>query len=114
MGNNPDKRWHWGWLSANPNITWEIVRDNPDKSWSWISLSRNPNITLEILRDNPEESWDWEYLSLNKIIYDPIINNKEIRKDIKYRTIQYRFIFEKISFFSRNIDRLIQKRINYV
>ena len=44
----PDKPWNWNGLSANPNITWEIVQENPDKPWDWSWLSENPNITWEI------------------------------------------------------------------
>ena len=42
---NPDKLWNWCYLSANPNITWDIVCANPDKPWNWGFLSLNPNIT---------------------------------------------------------------------
>ncbi len=37
----PDKPWDYGWLSDNPNITWEIVQNHPDKEWSYWRLSRN-------------------------------------------------------------------------
>ena len=30
---------YWAWLSSNPNITMEIVKDNPDKPWIWSYLS---------------------------------------------------------------------------
>src|SRR5208337_2362322 len=39
----PNKNWDWAWLSGNPNITFEIVKDNPDKNWDWACLSSNPN-----------------------------------------------------------------------
>ena len=38
---NMDKPWNWDWLSANPNVTWEIVEAYPDKPWDWFALSRN-------------------------------------------------------------------------
>jgi hypothetical protein len=38
---NPDKPWDWGYLSTNPNITFDIVLAHPDKPWSWGSLSKN-------------------------------------------------------------------------
>ena len=62
----PDKPWDWGWLSGNPSITWEIVRDNPDKPWDWDLLSENPSITWEIVRDNSDKPWNWYWLSDNK------------------------------------------------
>ena len=46
----PENFWDFGWLSKNPNITWEIVQANPDKPWSYSMLSRNPNITWEIVQ----------------------------------------------------------------
>lgn len=37
--------WNWGAISANPNITWDIVREHPECPWDWGALSSNPNIT---------------------------------------------------------------------
>jgi hypothetical protein len=33
-----ESKFNWYWLSQNPNITWDIVKDNPDKPWSWIGM----------------------------------------------------------------------------
>ena len=63
--NNPEKPWNWGWLSKNPNITWDIVQANPKKPWDWGWLSENPNITWDIIQANPEKSWNWGWLSRN-------------------------------------------------
>jgi hypothetical protein len=32
----PYKPWNWNWdyISKNPSLTWEIIRDNPDKPWN--------------------------------------------------------------------------------
>ena len=50
---NPDKDWDWGYnISANPNITWNIIQQNPDKPWNWNDISMNPNITWEIIQAN--------------------------------------------------------------
>jgi hypothetical protein len=63
---NPDKPWDWWGISANPNITWDIiftgstdpmkhigfskcVNENPDRSLNWFVLSENPNILLSDL-----------------------------------------------------------------
>jgi len=32
---------YWYYMSSNPNITWDIIRDNLDKSWDWGKLSEN-------------------------------------------------------------------------
>jgi len=110
---NPGKPWSWFYLATNPNLTWEIVRDNPDKDWHYGYLSENPNITWEIVRDNLDKPWDWEYLSNNMFLYKKIVNFKNKTKDIKLRYSYLKNIQEKVSAFSRNIDKVILKRINY-
>jgi hypothetical protein len=110
---NPDKPWNWDLLSGNPNITWEIVRDNPVKPWDWNSLSANPNTTWEIVRDNPDKDWNWFALGQNKYGYDNIVEKSKIIKDIMLRKIQFKNTIEKLSLFSRNIDKIINKRLTY-
>ena len=61
----PENFWDLGWLSENPNITWEIVQANPDKHWSFFSLSQNPNITCDIVQANIDKPWYFEWLSEN-------------------------------------------------
>ena len=29
------------WLSQNPNITWDNIKENPDTNWEWHWISRN-------------------------------------------------------------------------
>jgi hypothetical protein len=42
---NPDKPWDYGYLSQNPNITWDIVKANPEEPWNykWLSCNRMTN-----------------------------------------------------------------------
>jgi hypothetical protein len=110
---NPDKHWHWAYLSLNPNITWEIVKNNQNKPWNWWYLSENPNITWEIIRDNPDKEWNIFYFSNNISLYCPTVNRISKTRDIKYSRNQFKIIWENISAFSRNIDKLILKRLNY-
>jgi hypothetical protein len=84
--NNPDpsplqnvinnEEWNYRCLSANPNITWEIIKsdveEHPANSafWSYDYLSRNPNITWKIVRDNLDNHiisglWNFGHLSRN-------------------------------------------------
>jgi len=35
---NPDKPWNYGFLSMNPNITWDIVLANPDFPWDYADI----------------------------------------------------------------------------
>ena len=37
---NPHLPWNYGWLSENPNITWEHVKNNPDCPWDYYYLSK--------------------------------------------------------------------------
>jgi len=70
---NPDKKWNWGGLSQNPNITWKIIKENPDKKWNWYGISLNPNITWEIIKANPDKPWHWGCISYNQNITWEII-----------------------------------------
>ena len=97
---NPDRFWHYGYLSMNPNLSWEIVKSNPDKPWNyrWMCsnpiitwdiiqnnnfkwdyyhLSSNPNITWDIVKNNLDKPWDFEVLSYNDNITIDIINNNK-------------------------------------
>ena len=41
--------WNWCFVSANPNITPEIIEANPNINWSWLYISLNPNLTPHYL-----------------------------------------------------------------
>ena len=40
------------YISPNPNITWDLIRENLDKPWDWYWISLNPNITWDIIINN--------------------------------------------------------------
>ena len=65
----------------NPNITCEIIQNNPDKHWHWKWISKNPNITCEIIQNNPDKDWWWGYISLNTMEKgkEKWINDKRLR-----------------------------------
>ena len=63
----PNKPWNWCNLSANPNITIDIVEKYSDK-WNWYWLSLNPNITFDIVDKYLDKPWSWDNLSVNKYI----------------------------------------------
>ena len=44
---------------------WKFIEDNPDKSWDWGYLSRNPNITFDNVLAHPDKPWCWYELSQN-------------------------------------------------
>ena len=136
---NPDKNWSWIELSVNPNITWEIVRDNPEYPWNWDLVSENPNITLDIIEENMDREWSWSYFLTNPniteefiekyrekfivglesfkyniLLFNNIVYKREKTFDLKWRKKNLKKLTEEISPFSRNIDSLIRKRINYL
>lgn len=65
----PDLPWAYDILSGNRSITWEIIQANPypnGYSWCMSGISANPNITSEIIRENHDKyDWDWEELTTN-------------------------------------------------
>ena len=50
-----NKPWKWYFISANPNITMEIIEKYPDKPWNWQYISLNPNITMGIIEKYPDK-----------------------------------------------------------
>ena len=73
---NPDKPWSWYWLSSNPNITMDIIKEKQDKPWDWAGLSDNPNITMDIVKANPDKPWDYSEVSYNpNLTFELIFNN---------------------------------------
>ncbi len=89
----PDKEWNWTYVSKNPNITWEIIRDNLDNPkchWNWHSIFENPNITWEIIEDylvNPNLDWsNFMFREYTVAARKPIKCNFNPKK-INYNTI---------------------------
>jgi len=59
-----DKPWDWYCISANPNITWDIISSTIDEiPWDWVAISGNPNITLPIIISNLDSPWYWFNIS---------------------------------------------------
>ena len=97
----PRKRWDWGSLSKNPNITFtdihqnislpwkwdnvslninvleENVINNPRYPWNYNTLSQNRNMTINIIKRYPTERWNWGYLTM-------YINANDIFENIKF------------------------------
>ena len=72
----PQKEWNFSYLSANPNITWDIVSANPDKAWDYANLSMNPNITWDIVSANPDIDWNYRCLSMNPMSKHPFFQRQ--------------------------------------
>ena len=82
----PDKPWDWHGISANPNITWDIISSHRDKPWDWFWISYNPNITWDIIQNNPDKPWNWNEISCNRFERNPTVKKRKIReqKDKSY------------------------------
>src|SRR5690606_1940532 len=107
----------WDYLSENPNITFDIVKNNPDKPWYWRFLSANPNITFEDVKNNPDIPWNYNNLSYNKFHFDKHIfkkhqNNYNILVK-KYKNIINYLCFYKNKLFDPNVLKIISKYIYY-
>ena len=72
------KTWDWKSLSANKNITFDMVLAYPNLPWDWMGLQCNPNLTFNDVLDHPEIKWNYKILSGNKnITLDIIISNPD-------------------------------------
>ncbi|RKO94362.1 hypothetical protein BDK51DRAFT_42920 [Blyttiomyces helicus] len=71
---NPDKPWHWGWLSSNSKITMEMISANPDEPWDHEWLSGKRDLTINFMNENPEKPWTYELLSGDPNITIDFIN----------------------------------------
>jgi hypothetical protein len=60
-----DIKWCWKWVSANPSITMEIIRNNRDIPWDFEYISRNPNLTIDFVEENRDEKWNFNDLFKN-------------------------------------------------
>ena len=47
--------WDWKYISSNPNITWDIVKNNLNYPWRWDYISQNSNLfkinILKVVRE---------------------------------------------------------------
>ena len=53
-----DINYDWEYLSAHPNIDWNIISNNINLPWNWKYVSINPNITIDIVKSNPHIKWN--------------------------------------------------------
>lgn len=74
-------------LSSNPLLKWEHVKNNPNLDWNWFQLSKHPNVTAKIIKDHPDLPWVWDSVVQNpnitsfqqaKELSDELKSNEEI------------------------------------
>ena len=79
--------WKSSEMSANPNVSLEIVQAYPTLNWDFASLSENPNVTMEFVRSCEEwlDKWDWVGLSqLESITIEDVDKNESDRGQFSY------------------------------
>ena len=57
--------WNWIYISENPNITMNHIRENPNLPWAWHFINYNPNLTMDFIREHPDKPWNWYWISIN-------------------------------------------------
>jgi hypothetical protein len=97
----PDKSWNWNYLSKNPKISWEFIKNNRELNWDWKSVCMNPNISFDIIFSHPEYKWDWAILSWREDLTLSIIKNHlDINWDFNaisgVKDIEIDFVFKHI------------------
>ena len=90
--------WEWDDISANPNITMQLINENPDLYWEKTGIARNPNITMEVVRgldmeltgfeDVTEEAQKnefWLQLSINpSVTVETVLSNPDLKWDFEW------------------------------
>lgn len=75
---NPNYNWNYNKLSANLNITCDIICANTDKPWNYQTFSANPNITFDFIKNNPSQMYDLDKLQTNLGTYHPTLYYNKI------------------------------------
>lgn len=74
--------WDLEGLSRNPNMTWEFVQEMKTRQrrgfWDEIALSRNPGVTWEDIISNPDYNWDWAEVSVNPNVTPQILKENPV------------------------------------
>jgi len=72
------------YLTTNPNVTLETIKNNPEINWNYNAFSRNRNVNYKLVKDNPEFKWDYYELSLNESITWSSIKNDIHKKPFNH------------------------------
>ena len=54
--------WRSYWLSQNPNITLEFIKEFPSINWDWQGIAANPNLTIDFVRRHRDKIENWVIL----------------------------------------------------
>lgn len=66
-------------LAKSPFITMDVIERHPDNRWYKTdgfggSLSANPNLTINVVRQRPDVPWDWNLISTHISVSDALAN----------------------------------------
>ena len=98
---NPDLPWNFVYLSKNKNINFDFIYSNLDKDWDWNMLSKHKNINTSIIHLHPELNWNYQYISENpNLTWQFILDNidKNWNWDSLSRNIHPNIIFENLDY----------------
>ncbi|RKO94179.1 hypothetical protein BDK51DRAFT_42272 [Blyttiomyces helicus] len=71
---DPEKPWDYLWLSQTPNFKIEMANVHQDKPWNHYRLSLSLNISMEFMNANAGKTWNFQYLSMNPNILIEMVN----------------------------------------
>lgn len=110
-------------LFQNPNITTDIFESLSELYTDFYShfIFLNPNLNLhtidifaKTIYPNNEHANPVMYSVLrNKFLYNSVVNRRGRATDTKIRQKYLKKLFERVSSFSRNVDKVMAKRISY-
>ena len=77
INSNPELNWRYDLLHNSLFITEEFIEKNINKNWNWDALSKNSNISFEFIIKYNNKKWNWSHIS-KRITFDKVINNLNI------------------------------------
>jgi hypothetical protein len=63
--------------------------------------------------DNLDKPWNWYQMISNQFTKNKYVFRRIVKNELRSRKKYIKDILETVSYFSRNIDSLISRRINY-
>jgi len=109
---SPNDNQYYFWIYSNPKLNWEmfLADKSPKTKFHWNGISANPNITWEIVSNNMDKPWNWIYLSRNEFLHDERLNKlfvetktHEMMKNIKEELLDKTLIPKRILWYE-NLD----------
>ena len=76
VGYGKECKWNSMYMSMNPNLTLDIVKQHPEIDWCWYRLSNNEGITMQDIVNHPTYPWRWQYVSLNINLTMTMVNSR--------------------------------------